>query len=244
MKQFHFLRVGGWRFTWLKPGVNEFRRDKEITGERWLRWIWPKMKKTITVATCLIAACAVQPARGQSAMDWLETAEGAKHLSIPRYTETGKTLYAVIRVDSIHTEFEMHGFFHIGALPVAVLEGFTYEVKDPVPAAMNLAELPGWLGGDAARHTELRNVKFIASPASSLESRNIKFLDHERWELTGAVRLISGTNVFQAGKAILRVAGKRAGEVVLQSSPPTTNTFLFDKISEIPKTTAMTTASK
>ncbi len=177
-------------------------------------------------------------------MDWFQAAEGAQHLAIPRYTESDKTLYAVVRVERVETEYELHGIFRIGALPIVVLDGFTYEVKDTAPAARNLAGLPEWLGGDVSRHIELRNIKFVADASNRLESRGIKFVDGERWELTGDVRLTSGTNVFRAEKATLRVAGTRAGEIAFQTTPATTNTFLFDKLSDIPKPTAMNTASK
>src|SRR5271166_2910787 len=103
------------------------------------------MKKTFAIAISLIAGYAAQSVRGQAVMDWFEAAEGAQHLSIPRYTEPDKTLYAVVRVE---TEYELHGLFRIGALPIVVLDGFTYEVKDAVPAARNLAGLPEWLGAD------------------------------------------------------------------------------------------------
>jgi len=202
------------------------------------------MKKACSIAICIAAVCAIQSIRGQAVMDWFQAAEGAQHLAIPRYTESDKTLYAVVRVEKVETEYELHGLFRIGALPVVVLDGFTYEVKDAAPAARNLAGLPEWLGADVTRHLELRNINFVASPGNRLESQGIKFVDGERWELTGDVRLTSGTNVFRAEKATLRVAGTRAGEIVLQTSPPTTNTFLFDKLPEISKPTAMTTASK
>jgi len=221
--------------------LNRFRRGADL-------WLSVDsrltMKKTLAISLCWIAACTVQSARGQAVMDWLTASEGAQHLSLARYTEHDKTLYAVLRVDHVETDYEVHGFFRIGALPIVVLDGFTYEIKNPVPAARNLAELPGWLGGDVARHVELRNIKFVASPESRLESSRIRFVDGDRWELTGNVRLTSGTNVFRAERASLRVAGAGAGEIVLHTSPPTTNTFLFDKLLEIPKPTAMNTASK
>ena len=52
---------------------------------------------------------------------------------------------------------------------MAVLEGITFEVKDPAPAAKYLARLRALLGVEAGNHVELRQVKFVVSPASSLE---------------------------------------------------------------------------
>ena len=110
------------------------------------------MKMIVRMALCWAAAFAFLPARGQTVVDWMQAARGAQHLAIPRYTEPDKTLYAVISVDKVYTEYEKRGFFRIGALPVAVLEGVTYEVKDPAPAAKNLARLRSWLGGDTGNH--------------------------------------------------------------------------------------------
>ena len=202
------------------------------------------MKMNVRMALCWAAAIPFLPARGQAVVDWMQAARGAQHLTIPRYSEPDKALYAVISVDKVYTEYEKHGFFRIGILPVAVLEGVTYEVKDPVPAAKNLARLRSWLGGETGNHLELRQVKLVASPTSRLEGARLLFLDNERWQLAGGVRLISGANEFRAESATLRVAGARAGEVILQTTPPTTTTFLFGNISQIPNPTAIHTASK
>jgi hypothetical protein len=196
------------------------------------------------MALCWLAALVFLPAWGQSVVDWMQAARGAQNLVIPRYTEPDKTLYAVITVDKVYTEYEKRGFFRIGALPVAVLEGVTYEVKDPAPAAKNLARLRTWLGGDTGSRLELRGVKLVASPTSRLEGGRLLFLDNDRWQLAGGVRLISGANEFRAESATLRVAGAQAGEVILQTTPPTTNTFLFGSLSQIPNSTAVNTASK
>jgi hypothetical protein len=202
------------------------------------------MKMMVKTALCGLAAFGFLPARGQAVVDWMQAARGAQHLVIPRYSEPDKTLYALISVDKVYTEYEKRGFFRIGALPVAVLEGITYEVRDPAPAAKNLARLRSWLGGEAGKHVELRRVKFVASPTSRLEGGRLLFLDDNRWELADGVRLISGTNEFRAGSATLQVAGAQAGEVVLRTTPPTTNIFLFGNLSQIPNPTAIHTASK
>jgi hypothetical protein len=202
------------------------------------------MKMTLKIALCCLGCFLFLPASGQTVVDWMQAARGARHLTIPRYMEPDKTLYAVITVDKVFTEYEKHGFFRIGALPVAVLQGVTYEVKDAAPAAKNLARLRSWLGGETGNRLELREVKFVASPTNSLEGARLLFLDDDRWQLAGGVRLISGAGEVRAESATLMVAGPRAGQVILQTTPPTTNTFLFDTIPPIPNPTAVDTASK
>ena len=202
------------------------------------------MKMTVRMAFWWLAAFVLLPARGQTIVDWMQAARGAQHLVLPRYSEPDKTLYAVISVDKVFTEYEKRGFFRIGALPVAVLEGVTYEVKDPGPAAKNLARLRSWLGGDTGNHVELRGFKLVASPTSRLEGARLLFLDNDRWELAGGVRWISGANEVRAESATLQVAGAQAGKLILQTTPPTTNTFLFGSISQIPNPTAVNPASQ
>ena len=202
------------------------------------------MKMMIRWGFLGVAAFLFLPARGQAVADWMQAARGAQHLVIPRYSEPDMTLYAVISVDKVYTEYEKHGFFHIGALPVAVLDGVTYDVRDPALAAKNLALLRSWLGGDTGNHLELRQVKLVASPASRLEAGRLRFLDNDRWELLNGVRLISGTNEVRAAGATFHVAGAQAGELILQTTPPSTNTFLFGTISKITNPTAVQTASK
>jgi hypothetical protein len=70
------------------------------------------------------------------------------------------------------------------------------------------------------------------------------FLDSGRWQLAGGVRLVSGSNEIHAESATLQVSGARAGELILQTTPPTTNTFLFSSIAPIPTPTPIHTASK
>jgi len=212
--------------------------------EHWRTGFEKPMTMIVKLALCGFAAFVFLPARGQTVVDWMQTARGAQHLTIPRYNEADKTLYAVISVDKVYTEYEKKGFFRIGALPVAVLEGVTYEVKDPALAAKNLARLRSWLGGDTGNHLELRGVKLVASPTSRLEGGRLLFLDNDRWQLAGGVRWISGAGEVRAGSATLRVAGAQAGELILQTTPPTTNTFLFGNISPIPNPTAVHTASQ
>jgi hypothetical protein len=202
------------------------------------------MKLTVHIACCCLAFLSIHPARGQSVLDWAQAAHGAQNLVIPRYGDTNKLLYAVIRVDKVYTEYEKKGLFRIGILPVAVLDGVTYEVKDPAPAAKNLVRLRSWLGGDTGKHFDLRGVKIVASADSRLEAGRLQFLDNDRWQLAGGVRLISGPKELRADSATLRVAGDRAGELILQTVPPTTNTFLFSNISPIATPTAVNTASK
>jgi len=181
----------------------------------------------VRMALCGLAVFCCLPGRGQTVADLLQRGWNMQHAVIPVYTEPEKNLSALVHVDKAYTDYEKRGFFHIGALPVAVLEGVTFEARDPAPAAQNLARLASWLGVDAGRHVELRRVKFAASPVSSLEADRVVLAGRDQWELLGGVRLVSGANETRAEKATLQVAGANAGQLILQTTPPSTNTFLF-----------------
>jgi len=174
------------------------------------------------VALCLAA-------RGQAVADLLQRGWSMQNADIPIFTQPEKNLSAMVHVDKAYTDYVKKGFFHIGAMPVAVLEGVTFEARDPAPAAQNLACLASWLGVDNGNRVELRRVKLIASPGSSLEGERMVFAGPDQWELVGGVRLVSGTNEVRAERATLRVAGPRAGEVILQTTPLSTNIFLFSR---------------
>ena len=185
------------------------------------------MKIIVRLWLCWLGAFLLLPARGQSAADFLEQGWVMNHAVIPLYSEPGNSPAAIVRVDKVYTEYEKHGFFRIGALPIGVLEGVTFEAKDASPQGRNLERLASWLGADAGSHLELRGVRFIASPSSSLEAGRLRPTGRERWELSGGVAFVRGTNTLRADKATIQVTGPNAGLLILQTTPPSTNTFLF-----------------
>jgi hypothetical protein len=185
------------------------------------------MKLSATIALCLLPGCFLPAARGQTAADWLQSPRGFQRAVIPIYSGPEQRLSAVVRVDKSYTDFEKHGFFRISALPVAVLDGVTFEIKDSAPAAQTLARVGQWLGVDAGNHLELRQVKVVGSAGRVLEGARAVFQGHDRWKFTGGVRLLSGANETKADSATLQVSGNLAGQVLLQPSPPGADIFLF-----------------
>ena len=184
------------------------------------------MKLRLQSALCLLAGVMLLPARAQSISDWLNRGFGIDHTQFPLYGSSDQKLYSVVRVDRAFTDYEKKGFFHIGALPVLVLDGVAFEVKEPAPAAENLARLSAWLGVDAGKRVELRHVKFQASPTSTLEAGRLRFVARDRWELSQSVRFVSGTNEIRAEQAVWDIGSAHSGRLILQTVPPSTNTFL------------------
>ncbi len=148
---------------------------------------------------------------------------------IPVYAGDGLEPAAVVRADSVHTEFERKGFFRIGVLPVAVMEGVTIEVRQPERAAESLAQVSRWFEGGGVKRMELRRVKFRIAPSSAncLEAGRGAFIAGGCLELLDDVRFGSGTNVICAPRATLQVTGRNAGQIVLLTTPPRTNNFFL-----------------
>ena len=138
---------------------------------------------------------------------------GRRHLTIPRYSEPDKTLYAVIRVDKVYTEYRKEGFFphrraaRGGAGRRSPTKSRTRRRRRRTwPACA-----PGWEGTRAIAWNCGRS-SWWPPPTSRLEGGRLLFLDNDRWQLTGGVRLISGANEVRGGErdaAGGRGAGRR-----------------------------------
>jgi hypothetical protein len=156
----------------------------------------------------------------------LLTGHAWPHAAIPLYTEeTPRQLAAVVRVEREHVDYERKGFFHIGLLPILALEDVTFEARAPGGPAASLACLRRWLGSPPGKRLELRRVKFLFGPGNSLEAALARCLAEDHWELRDGVRFLSGGQEVQATRGILLMTGPRAGQVILETVPRSTNSF-------------------
>lgn len=133
-----------------------------------------------------------------------------------------KELVALLHVQKVYTDYERRFFLRIGALPVEVLDGVTIEICNPAQAANKLEHLTNWLTPQRARRIELRKVSLVAGQ-NRLDAGQIRLAANGKWELSEGVKFSIGTNVIQAASATLQTSGIRAGEIVIQSSPTSTN---------------------
>jgi hypothetical protein len=122
-------------------------------------------------------------------------------------------------------DYERRGFFRIGLFPVGVLEGVTFEPRDLSSPSGGLAAFRRWLGAGADKHVELHGVTLLLSATNRLEAGTLRCLADGRWELRKGVHFISGANDLRAPVATLQWTGNRAGQLVLQTTPPITNTL-------------------
>lgn len=168
---------------------------------------------------CIPAGAADSPLSGSRMAD----------VTMPFYLGAEQEPSAVLRAEKVFRDYQRRGFFRIGLLPMAVLEGVVIEVRHPAQIGASLGQLQQWLRRDATGCLELRRVRIVLdqTPARSLEAGCARPLPDGAWQLLGGVRWEAGTNLLQAASATLQVTGERAGRLILATAPPQTNDFLL-----------------
>ncbi len=183
------------------------------------------MKNTAVKTFACLLCFFLMKAGAQTVSELLRQGVSVQRAVVPLYTTGSFKLSAVVRVDRAYMDYQRKGFFRIGLLPIGVLDGVTYEARDLSSPAASLASLRRWLGPDAAKYVELRRVTLLLSPANRLEAGALRCLADGRWELRNGVRFVSGANDLRAPSATLQLTGSRVGQLILQTTPPTTNTL-------------------
>ena len=184
------------------------------------------MKTTAAKVIACLLCCLLTKAGAQSVSDLLQQGVSAQRAVVPLYTTGSVKLSAVVRVDRAYLDYEHRGFFHIGMFPVGVLDGVTIEARDTADPLASLACLRHWLGTRAGQRIEMRRVRVVFSPTNRVEAGRARCGAGDRWELLDGVRFVSGSGEIQAPRATLEMAGPRAGQVILETVPRSTNTFL------------------
>jgi hypothetical protein len=144
------------------------------------------------------------------------------------YSGTEAEPAVVVHLEKAYTDYQSKGFFRIGLLPIGVMEGVTFRLQHPDSATNCLALMHQWLAGATAKRLELRRVSFLVSPpaAKSLETGRARVAANGRLELLDGVRFVAGTNQVRAARGVLQITGEQAGQLVLETTPPWTNSLL------------------
>jgi hypothetical protein len=134
----------------------------------------------------------------------------------------------VVRLDKVYNDYQTKGFFRIGLLPIGVMEGVTFELQHPDSVTNGLAQMHQWLGARAAKRLELHRVKFLVSApvTNRLETGRARVATGGRLELFDGVSFVSGTNQMWAARGVLQITGEQAGQLVMETTPPWTNSLL------------------
>lgn len=150
---------------------------------------------------------------------------------ITLYSGTEAEPTTVVRLDQVRKDYETKGFFRIGILPIGVMEGVTFELHHPESVTNSLAQLHQWLGPRAAERLELRRVSFVVSApvTNRLDTGRARLAADGRLELLDGVIFVSGTNRMRAARGVLQISGAQAGRLVMETTPPWTNS-LFGRL--------------
>ena len=175
----------------------------------------------------LVGFCAFWQDCARPAADVLAGGIGLKGGVISLYSGTEEGPATVVRLDQAYADYESKGFFRIGLLPIGVMEGVTFELPHRESLTNSLAQLHRWLGARAAKRLELRRVTFLVSApvTNRLAAGRARVSLDGTLQLLDGVNFISGTNQLQAGRGVLQVTGEQAGQLILETSPPWTNSL-------------------
>ena len=168
-------------------------------------------------------------------------------VELPLYVGADTQPAGIVRVDRVFTDYERHGFFRIGALPVLVLDGVTVELTCLDQARAALTQTQGWLGannpenpgtnggveassqpkaGRTSRRLDCRNLTIVipGSVTNVVRAGRAKIAADGQLELTENVR-VEGMLSFQTRQARLQMSGPMCGELTWEAQDGTAMTY-------------------
>jgi|GEM_PF-1037142 len=148
--------------------------------------------------------------------------------AVPIYS-SNHVLLAVAKVDRAFMGYERHGFFRIGTMPLVILQNVQFEVRDTARAADALENLHRWFQPQATRRLEMRHLCITCAPDVELDAGQARLLTNGVLELSKNVRLKTGNDEQKSSQAFLQVTGCLAGQIVICSTPASTNNILAVK---------------
>jgi hypothetical protein len=172
----------------------------------------------------LVGCLAWWEACAQPGADFVVGGGGLEHGVITWYSDAEFTPSFEVRLEKAYTDYEAKGFFRIGVLPMAVLEGVSFKLEHPASVADTLAQMHQWLRTAAARRLELRRVSLLVSaPVTNLlYAGRARLATAGTLELLDGVEFTLGTNHLRSACGRLQITGQKAGQVILGTTPPYT----------------------
>jgi hypothetical protein len=179
-----------------------------------------KMRRVLTV---WLAFTIVSQTFGDTLAEAVRRGVTLRNARIPVYSHSSQQFEGFVRLDSARMDYKQHGFFRIGLLPVAALDGVTFEARQPELFADALADASKTLGKNA----DVRRVKIIFSPTRILEAGRVQFLSSDEWRLWGGVRLVTGGQEVNSARGTLWLGGEQAGQLILETPLHAVTKFQF-----------------
>jgi hypothetical protein len=171
---------------------------------------------------------AIAHAEAQLATDFLAGRVKMEGGVFTLYSGTEQEAAILVRLDKAYTDYQRKGFFRIGALPISVMEGVTFEIEHPVALTKSLEELHRWLGPQGSARLEMRRLTFIVpSPTPNrLTAGRARLAGQGILELLDGVTFHSGTTQISAARGTLQIKGQTAGQLILEGKQRSTNSLL------------------
>jgi hypothetical protein len=153
-------------------------------------------------------------------------------VTYPFYAPGGSEPAVLVQIDRVHKDYQRRGFFRIGALPMLAAEAVTVRIAQPEHALTALGKLDARLRQTGqVKAVEWRAVSFIFGSEFTprLHAGRMRLSRGATWELLDGVRVNSSTNEVRFSRAVLHVAGERAGQITAETGeepPPIHFSFL------------------
>jgi len=141
-------------------------------------------------------------------------------VTYPFYAPGGSEPAVLIHVERVHKDYQRRGFFRIGALPMVAADTVTVRIAQPDHALTALAKFDARLRQTGqVKAVEWRQVDFIFGSESTprLRAARMQVSRGQTWELLDGVRLSTSTNEIRFARAVLHVAGERAGQITVRT---------------------------
>ncbi|HWQ92615.1 MAG TPA: hypothetical protein VN673_13155 [Clostridia bacterium] len=130
----------------------------------------------------------------------------------------GTQVSVLIKVDRAYPDYQKRGFFRIGVLPIAVLEGVSAELCRPTMLSRDIELAAGWFSEQERKRLIIRDLIISAGSNDFVSALSARLVDNKRLRLTGNVRVFLSGVEHQAETAFLCMTGEKAGQVVFESS--------------------------
>jgi len=147
-----------------------------------------------------------------------------REVAIPIFINGESQPCAMLRADWIHRDFQRKGFFRIGVLPLAAVEGLEFQIRSAAVASNSFSQLGASLRGFAHESTvlEFRNATVvIGGPRTNRIEFGVAHVYNDgRWELARGVNVAFGDHHIQADSAVLQTVGPKSGRLNLRSVNP------------------------
>jgi hypothetical protein len=193
-----------------------------------------KIKCFNRLGVCAVGVwCLVFPPEANAAGLAGGTAQGVE---IAEYGLTDLSPVAKIHADRIFTDYERHGFFRIGLLPILVVENVELQISAAGSLTNALSALREWRQPSVGiRRLELRNLEItiVGEAQPRLRALRARISNDSSLELFSISLPSSERQPIIFGKGSLQIAGSSAGRLFWKDAGRTDELFpLNPKIKE------------